>query len=279
MTKYKNNDESISILINGLTRLKIENIEKEEVFVFKFPKSKTETFIYYNESEKGYSFEDMVKQSNRIGFPYLNTWYKQLIDLLQKVSNSIEIQGNELLNREDSDIKIENESGEVIEIKKMSRSNMMSFTKDKVSVTRIITNVFIAHLTNADLSMMNDFEMLKHKLDIVNKSFVTLGKPLVICDTNIVIRDTMLLTPAGDKKLESIGDLYSLKKIKLSKTQKEHMDVLLVENKDLFQEYAVKDALIVLKHANYMNDFNFKFKELGIPVTLSNLGKKFVLYK
>ena len=44
--------------------------------------------------------------------------------------------------------------------------------------TREINNYFCAHLTNADLSILDDFNEFKGDLSIVNKSFVTLGKPL-----------------------------------------------------------------------------------------------------
>lgn len=161
----------------------------------------------------------------------------------------------------------------------MTRSYLSSFTVDKVSVTKIRNNYFIAHLTNADLSMMNDFETFKEELDIVNKSFVTLGKPVVIQNTNVVIRDTMLLAPAGKKSLEAIGLLYAqdygqdYEKLKLTNEQKANMDLLLKKDKSLFDTYALKDAIIPLIHANYMEDFNFdKCKEIGVPITLSSLG-------
>src|SRR3954470_8321275 len=63
----------------------------------------------------------------------------------------------------------------------MTRSSLRGVgSDDKLSVTKIRNNYFIAHLTNADLSIMNDFDTLKEELNIVNKSFVTLGKPIVI---------------------------------------------------------------------------------------------------
>jgi hypothetical protein len=155
---------------------------------------------------------------------------------------------------------------------------MSSFTTEKVSVTKIRNNYFIAHLTNADLSMLKDFDNLKEELEIVNKSFITLGKPIVMENTNIIIRDTMLLAPAGNRSLESIGSLYGqyYEKISLTKEQKEDMELLLIKDKNLFESYALKDALITLIHSNYMEDFNFKLKEIGIPITLSSLGIKYV---
>jgi len=153
---------------------------------------------------------------------------------------------------------------------------------------------------------MNDFDTLKEELDIVNKSFVTLGKPVVIGNTNVIIRDTMLLAPQGCRSLEAIGSLYGedfkkvdiakelseeqkekftsgltkeqKEKINLNQYIKENMDLLLKVNKVKFEEYAIKDAVIPLIHASYMEDFNFKLHGLGIPLTLSSLGATYVKY-
>lgn len=74
---------------------------------------------------------------------------------------------------------------------------------------------------------------------------------------------------------ESLGPpLFN--KISLSKDQIENMDLLLKTDKTLFDNYALKDAVIPLIHSNYMEDFSFNQKELGIPITLSSLGTKYV---
>ena len=68
--------------------------------------------------------------------------------------------------------------------------------------------------------MFNDFEELKKVLvNIVNNSFVTLGKPVLISNTNVFIRDSMLLAPQGHKSLESVGSLYGgdFKKVDIAK--------------------------------------------------------------
>jgi len=155
--------------------------------------------------------------------------------------------------------------------------------------------------------MLKDFEDFKEGLNIVNNSYVTLGKPLEIANTNVIIRDSMLLAPQGRKSLESVGSLYGkfFEKVNLTKDltevekerltkdltkdQKENlnlseylkgnMDLLLRENKDLFDSYAIKDAIIPLIHASYMEDFNFKLNAIGIPITLSSLGSTYVKYK
>jgi hypothetical protein len=306
--KYKENDASIFILIKGLKFLNYPFIEKDDAFVFSFPRSPIQPFIYYNEDGKGYSFKDLLNQANLIGEPFLKDDYEKITDLLKKISKEIHIgfdwkeRGVEILKV----IKSKELPSELI-FKKTTRSSLRGVgSDDKLSVTKIRNNYFIAHLTNADLSILNDFDTLKEELDIVNKSFVTLGKPIVIGNTNVIIRDTMLLAPQGCRSLESIGGLYGedfkkvdivkelsdiqkeqftegltkeqKEKLNLNQYIKENMDLLLKINKEKFEEYAIKDAIIPLIHASYMEDFNFKYQGLGIPLTLSSLGSTYVKY-
>src|ERR1043165_5983446 len=197
---------------------------------------------------------------------------------------------------------------EEIKINKRTRTCLRGLTKgdedDRFRITKIRNNYFIAHLTNADLSIKKDFEFIKGELSIVNKSFVTLGKPIDFENGNVFIRDTMLLAPQGHKSLDSVGSLYGkqFKKVNIAKDLtenqkeeltkdltidrkenldlnqyiKENMDLLLRVNKEKFVSYAVKDSIIPLIHANYMEDFNFKLKSVGIPLTLSSLGTTYV---
>jgi hypothetical protein len=43
----------------------------------------------------------------------------------------------------------------------------------------------------------------------VNKSFVTISRPLRFDTANVYVRDTILLAPAGLSSLHAIGKLYS----------------------------------------------------------------------
>ena len=150
----------------------------------------------------------------------------------------------------------------------------------KISLNLIRNNYFCAHYNSADLSMFEDFEDLKLKLDIINKSFVTIGRPLRFGCSNIYIRDTMLLAPAGLSSLKSLGELYTkegdFNKIELSREELENMSTLLAKDKVKFEQYALRDAIITLKHALAMEEFNFSIKQLGVPLTLSSLGRNFV---
>ena len=91
--KYKSNDASISILIEGLKRLNYPFIEKDDAFVFSFPRTPIQPFIYYNKG-KGYKFEDMLNQSNLIGEPYLKEDYEKIIDLMKKITKEINYENN-----------------------------------------------------------------------------------------------------------------------------------------------------------------------------------------
>jgi len=46
-----------------------------------------------------------------------------------------------------------------------------------------------------------------------------------------------------------------------------------------FEEYAILDAIIALKHALSMEQFNFGIKQLGGAVTLSSMGRNYVLHE
>jgi len=55
------------------------------------------------------------------------------------------------------------------------------------------------------------------------------------------------------------------------------MDLLLAENPELFERYAKQDAVVTLKHASTMEDFNLTISKVGVPLTLSSVGKSYVL--
>lgn len=120
---------------------------------------------------------------------------------------------------------------------------------NRISISFVFNNVIVGHNTPADLSILSDFEEFKENLDIVNKCFVTLGKGFRYGIYNVVIRDTMLLAPSGQKSLANIGRLYNFEKIKLTEFEISHMDLLLAKNPTMFNEYAIRDSLITLKHA------------------------------
>jgi hypothetical protein len=149
-----------------------------------------------------------------------------------------------------------------------------------VSFSIVKNTYIICHYSPADLSMLSDFEEIVERLSIVKKVFVSLGKPLPYEHSNVYIRDTYLLAPGGAQSLEKIGMLYEQEgkfdKIKISQREKEQMSLLLKRDPILFEKYAIRDAEITLKHATVMLDFNWNIKQLGVPLTLSSVGRNYV---
>jgi hypothetical protein len=158
---------------------------------------------------------------------------------------------------------------------RFSRTRNSSFTPEKISVTTRRNFYIIGHLTQADMSLLSDFETIKKDFDIVNKCMVTLGRSnIVLWGHSIVFRDTLLLAPGGKKSLSAIGGMYgeNLQKISLTEEQHQNMDLLLKDDPILFKEYALRDSLISLYHACILEDAHFKLNKLGVPLTLSSLG-------
>jgi hypothetical protein len=202
--------------------------------------------------------------------------YLKDLDLSEKINDLERFNDVERIYVESNE-NIENDNNKKIDNKKYRRSYNQSISHLRISVTKKVNNYFIGHLTNADLSMLNDFDDIKHELDIVNKSFVTLRKPLLIEGVNVIIRDTMLLAPGSRKSLDAIGKMYNnLGKIDISKEYKSNMSKLLVDNPSLFKEYAMQDAVIALIHGCYMDTFFNRIGGLGVPLTLSTLSSNYI---
>lgn len=119
----------------------------------------------------------------------------------------------------------------------------------------------ISHFSRADMPMLKDLEQLTPFLDAVRGVFVTL-QPLSLryefesgpVDLKVSIRDTFLLTAEGAKRLEDLGEVVDVPKIKLAETPKgeteikKRMDLLLERDPDLFERYALSDAVICVRY-------------------------------
>lgn len=55
------------------------------------------------------------------------------------------------------------------------------------------------------------------------------------------------------------------------------MSGLLKADKQLFEEYAIRDSIITLKHAVSMEEFNLSVNKIGVPLTISGIAKAYVL--
>jgi len=268
LIKFSKSDSEIDLYTNKLkTVTSLEYFETNEHIVFKSSRSYLELKVnYLNE----YSLEKLISDSNELSIPILKARYNSLVKFMK---DELITEGS--VTPHDDDISIPDNSIKF----KIIKTKIGNSRKDYINITRIRNNYIITHFSPADLTMLSDFNLFKDKLSIIDKSFVTLGKPIQYAGSNVIIRDTKLLAPQGKKDLKSLGILHNIPKIELTQNQIENMDVLLKEDKDLFEKYAINDAVITLKHANFMEDELFVYNEIGIPVTLSSLAERYVLYK
>jgi hypothetical protein len=148
-----------------------------------------------------------------------------------------------------------------------------------ITITR---NLYLSmHESSADLSMLSDFNEFKDHLNLVSGSFVTRGKALVFdfCKSKVNIRDTILLSPPGSQSLKAVGDIYGkgYEKKDIGNYRSGKMKDLLKENKELFDEYALQDAVITLKHTVSMEQFYHQTGKIGVPLTLSGISNSYVI--
>lgn len=312
LLKYGNLDKMVNLLIEELKNYKKEEgnslmfVNNENSITFIFERSLIKQF--YNECDK-YKFEDLVKTSNnlsdlegdliniktileKLSTNIKNNCYKKLNEGkgVRKGERKVERNMNDVLNSINEKIdkfsnniqkrlinqKINNHVN-INNNKRYTRTNNTSYTTELLSITKKINNYMIAHYTPADMSMFEDFEKYKDQFDIVNKSFVTLKKPILIDGVNVILRDSKLIAPAGKKSLEALSQLYKgIQKINVSRTDIENMSLFQKKDPELFKEYALQDSLITLVHGCFMQEFNYVLGGLGIPVTLSSLASSYI---
>ena len=279
LMKYGNYEEMMLIITESLKVIKgLKYFEAEDYTLFNLPHSAIQPYICLKPK---FSLRELVEISSSISTPYLDQVSTKSLSLLKNIcSRNLTIQnGKESLEEEIYNYFAEcslfqllsEESGRnlpcIIQGRRKERKLRVNKTEKKLS-REFLTDLFsgdqkvcitttrnyyiVAHLTQADLSMLSDFEEVKGELTIVNGSFVTLRDPLKFADRNIHIRDTMLLAPGGSKSLAQIGKLYGedFNKITISKQNLEDMNNFLKVEPDKFVEYAVRDALISLTHAS-----------------------------
>lgn len=144
----------------------------------------------------------------------------------------------------------------------------------------------ISHFSRADMPMLENLEQMRPFLDAVRGVFVTM-KPLKlryalktgVLDLKVSIRDTYLLTAEGAKRLEDLGDVVGVPKVKLADTPEEEkaikssMDLLLERDPDLFERYALADAVICVRYHERIRDLCRKtIGSARVPLTLSGIG-------
>lgn len=158
------------------------------------------------------------------------------------------------------------------------------------AVSIVPTRIYlVGHFTRADIPAFRDFQSLTQMMSSVRNTFLSIDGHITIdydfaddgerVTLELLLRDTMLLTPAASKSLKALGELVGQEKIQLDpdprKDQwyKENMDVLLKENPELFDRYALNDAVICVRYADRLIDqCRLLLGEAKLPPTLTSIG-------
>jgi len=151
----------------------------------------------------------------------------------------------------------------------------------------------VGHFTRADVPTFSDFQTLTKMMSSVRNTFLSIDGHIALkyffdddktAELKILVRDTMLLTPAASKSLAELGDLVGLEKLKLDEDPKKdlfykkNMDVLLDENPVLFEKYALRDAEICVRYADQLvGQTKALLGSTKIPVTLTSIGVDLLL--
>jgi len=303
--KHSLNDRSLTFLINGLIKEGVPYFTKDGNINFSFERTIVKIFFKTDDLES-LKFADVTRIGINLVERDMDEKERELYSLLKSLFNQ-GVEGDYFGERGPNTIFLNKDSNQLNltksnldsttfvnidttggitssvpkggkESKKYTRTNKSSFTAERISLTTRRVFYLIGHLTQADLSLLKDFNDIKDRLDIVNKCFVTRGpSDINLYGYDVVLRDTLLLAPGGQKSLAAIGSMYrDLNKITLSKFEIENMDLLMVDKPELFKEYALRDSLICLIHACYIEDANFKLDKLSIPLSLSILGSNYL---
>ena len=146
----------------------------------------------------------------------------------------------------------------------------------------------VGHFTRADIPSFSDFQSLTQMMSSVRNTFLSIDGHIAVeipctdgsvIPLKVLLRDTMLLTPAASKGLKALGELVGQSKIVLDpdpvKDQfyKENMDLLLAENPDLFDRYALNDAVICVRYADRLiQQSQSLLGKPKLPATLTSIG-------
>lgn len=157
------------------------------------------------------------------------------------------------------------------------------------AVEKLPNKVYLAgHFTRADFPAFKDFQTVSKLIGSVRATFLSIDNHIPIqywfpddgpVKIDVVLRDTMLLTPATSKSLRALGDLVGVPKVVLDddpvleKHYKENMDQLLADRPELFEDYAITDAIICVRYLDQLirqcDDILGRRK---VPATLTGIG-------
>ena len=157
------------------------------------------------------------------------------------------------------------------------------------AVNKLPNKVYLAgHFTRADFPAFKDFQTVSKLIGSVRATFLSIDNHIPIqywfpddgpVKIEVVLRDTMLLTPATSKSLRALGDLVGVPKVVLDddpvleKHYKENMDQLLADRPELFEDYAITDAIICVR---YLDQLIRQCDDIlgwrKVPATLTGIG-------
>lgn len=176
---------------------------------------------------------------------------------------------------------------------RLSLADLLTFAVWKGISTNAVSVVptkiyLVGHFTRADVPAFRDFQSLSQMMSSVRNTFLSIDGHIGVefefpdggdVALQILLRDTMLLTPASSKSLRALGELVGQEKIQLDpdpvqdQWYKENMDVLLTDNPELFDRYALNDAVICVRYADRLIE---QCRELlgqaKLPPTLTSIG-------
>lgn len=149
--------------------------------------------------------------------------------------------------------------------------------------------IYVAgHFTRADFPALSDFQSLSDQISAVRATFLSIKEGInymiafddcTFAKIEVVLRDTMLLTPATSKSLKALGELVGLQKIELDpdperdQFYKINMDVLLTDDPELFERYAINDAEICTRYLEQLIEQCVEITgERNVPPTLTSIG-------
>ena len=85
-----------------------------------------------------------------------------------------------------------------------------------------------------------------------------------VYNVDLNFRDTMGQAPAGKKSLADLGDALKIHKISSDKIDKSQMDKLLIDDPQLFFEYASRDATVTMLYSSSIYGYN---KSMAVTLT------------
>ena len=146
---------------------------------------------------------------------------------------------------------------------------------------------FIGHFTIADLPGFSNFNTMKTMVNAVQKCLITTARGTKVEMTNAageefsinaILRDSKLLAPSGKQRLDDIGNLIGIKKLKMTEEEITNMDKVLEDDPEKFEEYALRDAEICVRYADTLLKVTNEISgEPYLPSTIGSIGVKHLL--